>query len=312
MPSDDMLPGFTDRQHSLPEKPPTSPNRAWRIGYIASQIVVRLLVLAVFHTVMGATGIMTTDGTPTDRGTALATRCEHVGPVSMSGLGWWWTCEATITWTDGSTDEHSFTFSDLTPQNYTTPAPVERRELDNRGSNVVVAEPAPYSALGWALFIPLLGLALVGFRIPGIPPRGPDQERRRRSRLQVWPPAVLAAGWWLVIAGGMGSGHLSILTWLPMMVIIAGHAFLAAGAGLAISRQRSGYPDRELPASAGGRLLRANLLLLLGGLGLAAGLLSGQPLPGVAALTALPVVAVAFGARGRLIAKRLRQLQQTT
>ncbi|WP_460962191.1 DUF6346 domain-containing protein [Parasphingorhabdus pacifica] len=277
-----------------------------------SQVVVRLLVLAVFHTVMGATGTMATDGTPTDRGTALATRCEHVGPISMSGLGWWWTCDATITWTNGSTDEHSFKFSDLTPHNYTSPAPVERRELDNRGSNVVVDDPAPYSALGWALFMPLLGLALVGFRIPGIPPRSPDGERRRRSRRQIWPPAVLAAGWWLVIAGGLGSGHLSVLTWLPMVVIIAGHAFLAVGAALAVSRQRSGYPDRELPVAVSGRLFRANLLLLLGGLGLTAGVLSGQALLGTAALTALPIVAVAFGARGRLVAGRIWQLQEAT
>lgn len=105
MPSDDMLPGFTSRQHAPQEEPSTSPNRAWRLAYIASQVLVRLLVLAVFHTVMGATGIMATDGTPTDRGTALATRYERVGPVSMSGLGWWWTCEATITWADGSTED---------------------------------------------------------------------------------------------------------------------------------------------------------------------------------------------------------------
>ncbi|WP_460960681.1 DUF6346 domain-containing protein [Parasphingorhabdus pacifica] len=59
---------------------------------MASQVLVRLLVLAVLHTVMGATGTMATDGTPADRGTALATRRESVGPVSMSGLGWWWTC----------------------------------------------------------------------------------------------------------------------------------------------------------------------------------------------------------------------------
>ncbi|QUG99508.1 hypothetical protein HUO13_00650 [Saccharopolyspora erythraea] len=297
------------------DEPTTTPSdRAWRVGYIVSQVLVRFLVLAVFHTVMGATGIMTTDGTPTERGTALANRCELAGPVSMSGLGWWWDCDATITWADGDAEERSFKFSDLTPRNYTTPAPVVRRELDNRGSNVVVDEPAPHSALGWALFIPLLGLALVGFRIPGIPPLRPAEhrERRRRSRLQTWPPAVLAAGWWLVIAGGLGHGHLDALTWVPVAVIIAGHAFLAVGAALAVSRRRGGYPDRQPPIALGGRQFRANLLLVVGALGVAAGLLSGQPPTGLAALTALPLVAVAFGVRGRLVAGRIQQLQHTT
>lgn len=307
-PSDDMLPGHTEPRRA-PREPDDSAGRGRRFGYIASQIVVRLLVLLVFHTVMGATGITTTDGTPTERGTALATRCEQVGPVSMSGLGWWWVCDATVTWADGGSEQRTFKFSDLTPDNRTTPAPVERRELDNRGSNVVIADPTAPAALGWALFVPLLGLAFLGVRIPGIPPRGPDPERRRRARLGIWPPAILAAGWWLVIAGGLGSGRLDVLPWLPVVVIVAGHVFLAVGAAFAIARRRHGYPDREPPVAVGGLLLRANLLLGLGVLGVLGGLLSGQSPAGIAALTALPLVAAGFGVRGRLVAGRLRALR---
>ncbi|GAA3360922.1 DUF6346 domain-containing protein [Saccharopolyspora gregorii] len=306
-PSDDMLPGHGEPPAPRDERggrdaPELSPGR--RIGGIAAHLAVRLLVLLVFATVMGATGITGTDGTPTERGTALATGCARVGPVSASGLGWWWRCEATISWADGRTEQRTFKYSDLTPDNTTTPAPVERRELDNRGSNVVVSSAGEWAPLGWALFAPLLGLALLGVRLPSR-----DAERRRRARLGIWPPALLAAGWWLVVAGGLGSGRLDLLGWVPVVVVVAGHVFLAVGALFALARRRHGYPDVEPPVPVGGRLARANLLLVLGVLGLGGALLSGQALLGVLALAALPVVALGFGLRTRLVAGRLRALR---
>ncbi|MFR9731818.1 DUF6346 domain-containing protein [Saccharopolyspora sp. MS10] len=304
--SEDTPSGARARQQPAPEHRVST---GWRIGRLAAEIVVRLLVLLVFHTTMGATGITTTDGVPTERGTARATDCERAGPVSMSGLGFWWTCEATVTWADGRSEQRTFKFSDLTPDNRTAPAPVERRELDNRGSNVVIADAGSFAPLGWALFVPLLGLAFVGVRLP-IPPRGPDPERRGRARLAVWPPALLAAGWWLVIAGGLGHGRLAVLTWLPVVVIVAGHALLAVGAGFAINRRRHGYPEFEPPVRVGGRLFRANLLLTLGILGLGLGLVSGQEPLGIAALTALPVAALGLGARSRLVVRRIQAEQQ--
>ncbi|MBE9373426.1 hypothetical protein IQ251_03090 [Saccharopolyspora sp. HNM0983] len=267
--------------------------------------------MAVFHTVMGATGTETVEGTLTKRGTALADHCERVGPLSLdSGFGWWWSCDATVTWPDGSTQEQPFKFSELTPENYTTPEPVVLREKDNRGDNIVLDETAEYAELGWALLIPLIFLFIVGVQVPGLPRGYPDREQRRRERLHVWPPAVLAAGWWLVIAGGLGHGHLTTLTFLPMIAIVIGHGVLAAGASMAVTRRQNQYPDREVPTSVGNRARRANALLILGTLGLLAALSTDETARGTLALTAFPLIALGFGLRGHLVSTRIRRLNQ--
>lgn len=311
MRSDDMLPGYGQPRPEPHQAPPDTRGRGRRIAHITSQIVIRILIVAVFHTVMGATGTETVEGTLTKRGTALADQCEHVGPLSFdSGIGWWWSCDATITWPDGSTEQQPFKFSELTPENYTTPEPVVLREKDNRGSSVVLDETAEYANLGWALLIPLIFLFIVGIQVPGLPRGYPDREQRRRERLYVWPPAVLAAGWWLVIAGGLGYGHLTTLTYLPVTTIVIGHGVLAVGASMAVTRRQNQYPDRQPPTFVGNRQRRANWLLILGTLGLLPALLSDQPALGTLALTAFPLVALGFGLRGRLVSTRIRQLAE--
>nr|WP_228046058.1 DUF6346 domain-containing protein [Saccharopolyspora sp. HNM0983] len=305
-----MLPGYGEPRPEPPQAPPDTRGRGRRIAHISSQILIRFLVLALFYTVTGATGSLMSDGAPTERGTALADECDYVGPLSISGLGWWWSCDATITWPDGSTQQQPFQFSFLTPENYTTPQPVVRHELDNRGSNIVVDEPTPYAALGWALFIPLIGMVLTGIQVPGLPRGYPGREQRRRERLHVWPPAVLAAGWWLVIAGGLGHGHLTTLTYLPITTIVIGHGVLAIGASMAVTRRQNQYPDREVPTSVGNRARRANALLILGTLGLLAALSTDETARGTLALTAFPLIALGFGLRGHLVSTRIRRLTE--
>nr|WP_228046060.1 DUF6346 domain-containing protein [Saccharopolyspora sp. HNM0983] len=305
-----MLPGYGEPRPEPPQAPPDTRGRGRRIAHISSQILIRFLLAALFYTATGVTGTSAVDGAPTERGTALADECDYVGPLSLSGLGWWWSCDATITWPDGSTQQQPFKFSQLTPENHTTPQPVVRRELDNSGSNIVVDEPVPYAALGWALFIPLIGFTFVGIRLPFIAPGYPNREQCRRARLQVWPPAVLAAGWWLVIAGGLGHGHLTALTYLPMTAIVLGHGVLAAGAWLALLRRRDGYPDREPRVTARNHTRRANALLILGTLGLLAALSTDETARGTLALTAFPLIALGFGLRGHLVSTRIRRLNQ--
>ncbi|MCI2418639.1 DUF6346 domain-containing protein [Saccharopolyspora sp. K220] len=254
--------------------PASIPRRAVRIG---AHVLVRVLVALVLLTVLGATGMTATDGAATKHGTATATSCARVGPVSTSGLGFWWSCDAVVSWSDGSETRWHFSNSALTPDE--PRKPVVRRESD-RGSDVVVAEPTPYAALGWALLLPLLGLAFLGVRIP---PSIPEQ----RSLLP-----VLGAGWWLVIAGGIGH---SARPTLGLLLIIAGHVVLVVAAVLTVGRRRNGYPPREAPVKFAQRARYSWTLLLAGCCGIALALLFSPTWTGIMTLVALPVVSLGAG-----------------
>ncbi|MGP4018517.1 DUF6346 domain-containing protein [Saccharopolyspora sp. 5N708] len=248
-----------------------------RAAHLGAQILVRVFVALIFLTVLGATGMTAADGMASRHGTATATNCQRVGPISTSGLGFWWSCDAVVNWSDGGETRWHFGNSALTPDE--PRKPVVRRESD-RGFDVVVAEPTPYAALGWALLIPLLGLAFLGVRIP---PRVPEQ----RSLLP-----VLAAGWWLVIAGGVGYRALPVL---GLLLIIAGHLVLVVAAVLTIGRRRGGYPPPGAPVKFAQRSRYRWTSLLAGGCGIAVALLFSPKWPGIMALVALPAVCLGAG-----------------
>lgn len=278
----------------------------WRFAYVLSQVAVRVVVVLVLFTVWGASSVASGHGTVVDRGSAVASSCDRVGPVSTSGVGWWWKCEAAVTWSDGDTSTESFSFSGLTPENETVPVDVERREWDKRGSAVLLSGPAPYSSFGAALMIPLLGVALVGTRVPGVPPLAQQEraERRRRLRYLAWQPLLLPVGWAMVLGGGVTAGSLGGAAVLP---IVVGHALLAVGVGVAVTRRRHGigspswWPQTRISAG----MSWGKTLVGIGVLGLLVSLLAiSSGWQAVLSAALVPAAVVAFGIRLLLVARR--------
>ncbi|TDD85658.1 hypothetical protein E1202_20445 [Saccharopolyspora karakumensis] len=282
-----------------------------RAGYVAWQVVVRLVALALCYTVFAVSGALSSDGVVTQRGTALATRCERVGPVSSSGLGWYWRCDAAITWDDGSTGETVFKQSELTPRNHAEPAPVAWREVDNSGHMITAERPKPFAGFGWAMMIPLLGVAIMGVEIPG--PRSPFAEqwagRRRTTRLQLWQPLALPVGWGLLIAGGLATAAPAVVPGLAVITLLLGHFALAAAVVMGINRRRHGLeppplisPERQVTCERAGNRLR-----WIGSAGTLLGLVAGfGNWLGVLGAVAIPLAVLAFGQRLLLIADRHR------
>lgn len=48
--------------------------------------------------------------------TATVSQCEEVGPISLSGVGYWWSCLATITPEEGKAYEQTFNGSQFRPE----------------------------------------------------------------------------------------------------------------------------------------------------------------------------------------------------
>lgn len=55
------------------------------------------------------------DLTNRDRATATVRDCKETGPLSVSGVGYWWTCEVDITTKDGKTSQQKLPGSRFEP-----------------------------------------------------------------------------------------------------------------------------------------------------------------------------------------------------
>ncbi|MER7013387.1 DUF6346 domain-containing protein [Saccharopolyspora sp. NPDC000359] len=280
--------------------------RIWRTAFVVSQVLVRVVIALVCYTIFTLTGAMGTGGAVADRGTAVATHCERVGPVSRSGLGWYWSCAAEVTWSDGRKTQEDFQSSELTPRNVTEPAAVVHREVRNASDLVVVDAPRPFAGLGWALFVALTFLLVHGVWIPGVPPMPADRraERRRRVRLQWWQPLASPIGWGLVIAGGLGTAS---STGLAVPTIVLGFAALVVGWAVSLNRRRKGVVEPQvLPPEQVRRWGRAGgWLVVLGGAAAAVGAIANfANFFGLLGTVALPCAVLAIGARLKLVAKR--------
>ncbi|QGK70893.1 hypothetical protein GIY23_16450 [Allosaccharopolyspora coralli] len=229
-----------------PLKEPIEPfervGRAGRVTHVLTQVFVRVLLALIIMTVLSGTAMTSIDGSVRRVGTATAVDCTRIGPVSTSGLGWWWQCDGVITWEDGAREQHRFNGFMLTPADITQPVAVEYRD-GNGMSGAVSLRDAPYGAFGYALFVPLVALWLLGFRVPGVPPMGSVEraERRRRLRLSVWTPLVAPMGWALVVSGGLGTVEIGGAG--PTLVIMVGCLSLAGGALVTIDRRRRGVRE---------------------------------------------------------------------
>lgn len=287
-------------------------SRPSRIAYVAWQVFVRFAALLICYTALASSGALASDGVITQRGSALAQHCERTGPVGLSGLGWYWRCDAAITWDDGSRETFSFKHSELTPHNQTEPAPVAWREVDNRGHMITVETPRPFAGVGWALLIPLLGLAVMGVEIPRLPSPFAEQwaGRRRTLRLQVWQPLALPIGWGLVIAGGLATAAPAVLPAAAVITILLGYVALAVAAGVAGDRRRHGLGQpAELTAEQQERCARGGKRLrLIGSVAAALGVVAGfGNWLGVLGIVAVPLAIVLLGQRLLLVAAEHRR-----
>ena len=83
---------------------------------------------------------------PEHRATGMVEHCEHHGPVSRNGFGFWWQCRTTVTVDDGSTAEVTLTRSIVTPDDIGYP--VELRVACPTDGRCSYGRP---TARGWAI-----------------------------------------------------------------------------------------------------------------------------------------------------------------
>lgn len=288
-------------------------NKSGRLAYVISQVLVRAVLLVLMYTIMFVSGALASDGVVTQRGTAVATSCERVGPISLSGLGWYWRCDAEVTWADGSKEETFFKNSELTPRNKTEPAPVAWREVDKAGHMITVENQRSFAGFGWAMVIALFPAVVMGVQVPGIPPLSAEvrAERRKRTRLQLWQPLVLPVGWGMLIAGGLATGAAPVLPGAAVTTIVLAYVVLVVAANVHGNRRGDGVaeppmlsPERQAKCLRGGKLLCG-----VGLVGVLLGLWAGWGnWLGTIGVVAGPLALAIFGVR--LITVTRRHVQQ--
>lgn len=74
-----------------------------------------VLVLAGWTAMNLRGGVSPDDLTDRDEAAATVNECEEVGPLSLSGVGYWWKCSATITTEEGDSYEQVFNGSQFEP-----------------------------------------------------------------------------------------------------------------------------------------------------------------------------------------------------
>jgi hypothetical protein len=84
-------------------------------------VALYLLTASVIHLYRGNQDVR---GRPVTGGTATVGACQRSGPVSRYGLGYWWTCEATVQLEDGRTVATRLTNSVVTPTDRGTLVPI--------------------------------------------------------------------------------------------------------------------------------------------------------------------------------------------
>lgn len=291
----------------------TPAEKFWRGAHIVSQVLIRFVLFAVLGTALGASGSLSAGGAVTERGTAIATSCEKVGPVSFSGIGWYWECDGVITWEDGDKQEKHFTVSELTPRNLTVPAEVEFREQRNAPDKITVDKPRPYVTFGRVLFIPLVPAFIFGMWIPGIPPNSAAEraEHRRRTRLQLWQPLMIPVSWGVLIMGGLGTAAPAVMPGIAVVTILASYVGLVVTWIVHLQRRRHGAAepptlaaDDCLSCRVAGRCLQG-----FGSVGVLLALWAGWGnWLGTLAAAGIPTAVVLFGSRLVLVANRHARL----
>lgn len=74
-------------------------------------------------------------------GEATVVACRRVGPVSGSGLGYWWTCTVEVRWMDGGHNRYVVPGSRFTPADRERPVAVRETARGSRGNLAVATRP---------------------------------------------------------------------------------------------------------------------------------------------------------------------------
>lgn len=106
-----------------------------RLAGITYLIAGVILVVGIWSLISVFQGISGGPANSERSATATATSCEHVGPVSRFGFGYWWTCYADVQWPNQNTSASDVPFytSELTPADIGKPVKVTPESTDNRG-----------------------------------------------------------------------------------------------------------------------------------------------------------------------------------
>lgn len=126
---------------------PTGPtSRRWLRGLIRDLV----LMVTAGALVLAGLSLLTLSGEEAlDQGTgrtgaANVVDCRRVGPLSGSGLGYWWTCTVEVRWDDGDQDRYDLPGSRFTPADRAQPVAV--REVARSGRGNLDADTRPVRA----------------------------------------------------------------------------------------------------------------------------------------------------------------------
>ena len=110
----------------MTDQRPRAEDWRYRATYLGLGIAALLVVVAVLLGVNSLTNLYHGDPSPsgdvtTTRASTAIGRCDRAGPVSVSGYGYWWTCDVTLTLADGRTVTTTVDRSTVTPADRADP-----------------------------------------------------------------------------------------------------------------------------------------------------------------------------------------------
>lgn len=103
-----------------------------------------------------------------DRGVARVADCRREGPVSVSGFGYWWLCEADVVWDSGGRQRVTVQIGQLGPDDAGRDVPVVQRLVADKASRAAAvyrADFEPSVVLGLGSVLGGLGFGFLLFVI---------------------------------------------------------------------------------------------------------------------------------------------------
>lgn len=137
---------------ALPVRPPIRSVRraAADLGLVVAAVVLGLSALTVNTVTLGTQAFES----EARQGVARAVECVRYGPVSGSGFGYWYECQAEVAWNDDSRQTLSTRNSVLTPDHFGRDVRVQETRDGRRGNGFYRLDDPP-RAWGAVLFLPL-------------------------------------------------------------------------------------------------------------------------------------------------------------
>lgn len=98
-------------------------------------------------------GVSADDTADREEATATVENCEEVGPLSLSGVGYWWSCRAMVTTQEGDSYSQVFNGSQFNPDDVGSQFPIVNAGQD---SNSWTRADLPHN--NWAIVATAVGL----------------------------------------------------------------------------------------------------------------------------------------------------------